>query len=286
MGENPWKEGVVLLVDLHVHTTASDGTFQPQEAVAYAAGVGLGAIAITDHDTLAAIPKAREAGETLGVEIISGVELGCDFGHRELHLLGYLFREDDPQFLEKLAHLAQARTQRGQEMVRRLNKLGLPLPWEDVATLAGDGTVGRLHLARALVLGGWAKSHSEAFAKYLNRDKPAYVPRMRLGPAEAIELIHLAGGVAILAHPKLINSDKLIPGLVDSGLDGLEVYHTRHSWQDVAKYRKMAQELGLIITGGSDCHGPAGKGEVLMGQIMVPGECLLMLKQRAEQRRG
>jgi predicted metal-dependent phosphoesterase TrpH len=274
------------LVDLHVHTTASDGTFQPREAAGYARNLGLDAIAITDHDTLAGIAEARQAGARLGIEVIPGVELGCDFGHRELHILGYMFREDAPGFLDKLAQLAQARTRRGKEMVRRLNQLGIPLLWESVANLAGEGTVGRLHIARAIVQEGWAKSYNEAFAKFLNRDKPAYVPRMRLLPASAIELIHQAGGVAVLAHPKLANCDKLIPDLVEAGLDGLEVYHTRHSWQDVAKYRKMAGELGLLITGGSDCHGPGGKGEVLMGQILVDGECLVALEARAQQIKG
>ena len=272
-----------MLVDLHVHTTASDGTFSPHEAVASAHEKNLGAIAITDHDTLAGITPAREEGRKLGVEVIGGVELGCDLGPRELHILGYLFREDDPELTEKLSSLAQGRTYRGREMVRRLNKLGIPLPWEDVASLAGEGTVGRLHIARALIRGGWIGSHNEAFAKFLNPNRPAYVPRMRLLPGEAIELIHNAGGVAILAHPKLINGDKLIPQLRDAGLDGLEVYHTRHSWQDVAKYSKIAQELDLLITGGSDCHGPGGKGEVLMGQILVPGECLVALKEKAAE---
>ena len=270
-----------MLVDLHVHTTASDGTFSPKEAVEAAHEKKLGAIAITDHDTLAGIPQAREEGRKLGVEVIGGVELGCDLGHRELHILGYLFREADPVLTGKLSSLAQGRTRRGREIVEKLHSLGIPLPWEDVAALAGDGTVGRLHIARALLRGGWAQSHNEAFAKFLNPGRPAYVPRMRLLPTDAIELIHNAGGVAVLAHPKLANSDKLIPQLRDAGLDGVEVYHTRHSWQDVAKYSKIARELGLLMTGGSDCHGPGGKSEVLMGQILVPGECLAALRARA-----
>ncbi len=185
--------------------------------------------------------------------------------------------------MAKLGEMARDRTSRAREIVRRLQKLGVPLPWEDVAALAAEGTVGRLHIARALLAGGWVGHQHEAFAKYLDKDKPAYVPRLSLPPGEAIALIHRSGGVAVLAHPKLIGDDKVIPEVAAAGLDGLEVYHTRHSWHDVAKYKKMARELGLLFTGGSDCHGPAGKGEVLLGKILAPAECLIALQERAKE---
>lgn len=274
-----------MFVDLHVHTTASDGTFQPQEAVACAKAQNLSAIAITDHDTIDGIKPAQEAGKQLGIEVIEGVELGCDLAGREIHILGYLIRRNSQVLLAALSNLAEERTARAQEMVRRLNKLGIGVLWEDVAALAGDGTVGRLHIARVLTSGGWARDQSDAFARYLDRDKPAYVPRQRLSPAGAIELIHQAGGVAVLAHPKLIGRDQVIRELAAEGLDGIEVYHVCHDWQDVAKYKQLARKFGLLLTGGSDCHGPAGKGEVLLGKILTPIECLIQLQERAREYR-
>lgn len=272
-----------MFVDLHLHTTASDGTFAPEELVAAAKAKDFTAIAITDHDTLAGIVPAQREGQRLGLEVIEGVELSCELGSWEVHLLGYFIRKDDSRLLAKLDALAKARRSRGREMVGRLNRLGVSVSWERVSEFAGEGTVGRLHLARALVAGGWARDPQEAFNKFLQVGKPAYVPRAKLTPREAIELIHGAGGLAVLAHPKLINGDKLISQFKAQGLDGIEVYHTRHTPYDEAKYGSMAQELELLITGGSDCHGPGGKGEVLLGQVQLPYSYLEKLKEAQKE---
>jgi 3',5'-nucleoside bisphosphate phosphatase len=269
--------------DLHLHTRYSDGTFTPRELVQRAAQSGFVAIAVTDHDTLDAIPEALAAGKEFGVEVIPGVEITSRSEAQELHMLGYLFGESwrDPNLRAVLDHATRVRKQRIEQFVDKLNGLGVALTVDDVYACSDCGTVGRPHVAMALQKRGVVASVDEAFTRFLKRGKPAYVERHRMDTAETIGHIKRAGGVAVLAHPGLNNLDKRIREMVDQGLGGIEVWHTRHSPSQTKHYLEMADALGVCATGGSDCHGPVRDG-VLLGKIKLPYERVEALKQRCK----
>lgn len=259
--------------DLHVHTSASDGTESPAEVVEKARRAGLTALAITDHDTVMGVAPALEAGREVGLAVLPGVELAAeeeDGG--EVHILGYLFDPHHPLLQETLARLEKARLARVERMVEKIRALGIPLALERVLALAGGGTVGRPHVARALVEIGAVESVAEAFARYLERHGPAYVPRLKMAPEEAVLLIRRAGGIAVLAHPGLSCGEELIPRLVSAGLQGLEVYHPEHTPQMVEHYRELCRRHGLLATGGSDYHGAGHRRYSRLGGVTVPAE--------------
>ena len=270
--------------DLHLHTRYSDGTFTPRELVQQAAQLGFAAIAVTDHDTLDAIPEALEAGKEFGVEVIPGVEITSRSEAQELHLLGYLFGESwrDASLRAVLDHATRIRKQRVEQFVDKLNGLGVALTVDDVYACSDCGTVGRPHVAMALQKRGFVASVDEAFTRFLKRGKPAYVERYRMDVAETIGHIQRAGGVAVIAHPGLNNLDKRLREMVDQGLGGIEVWHSRHSPAQVKHYLKMAEVLGVCATGGSDCHGPVRDG-ALLGKIKLPYDRVEALKQWAAQ---
>jgi predicted metal-dependent phosphoesterase TrpH len=277
-------------VDLHVHTSASDSRFTPTEAVVRAAKAGLSAIAITDHDTVAGLPEAREAGGEHGVEIVVGVELstvphvdGPEDQDFDLHMLGYLFDPTHAPFLEKIEKLREERLQRGQQMVERLNELGVDLRVDTVMSIAGDAALGRPHVAEALLQEEFVTTYDEAFARYLGYHAPAYVPKSRLPADRAIRMVHEAGGVAVMAHPGTTDRDDLIEPLVDVGLDGIEAEHGQHTPAKAQHYREIARRYGLAITGGSDCHG-ARKGKPLIGTVRLPYDRLDKLRAVRERR--
>lgn len=287
----------VKFADLHLHTRFSDGSFTPVELVREAQRKNFAAIALTDHDTLAGIPQALQAGAEFGVEIIAGVEITCRIDAQEMHLLGYFFGDDwkDKNLVAVLDHAAKVRDQRTQEFVVKLNELGMPVTFEDVVEAAvpggaaedsgrykRKGTFGRPHVAMALVKRGFVGSVDEAFQRFLKRGRPAYVERYRMTAAEAIGHVKRAGGVAVFAHPGLNKADDRIRELVDQGLDGLEVWHTRHGTGQTKRYLEMTEELDILATGGSDCHGDA-RGEALIGSIRLPYERLEALKARASE---
>jgi predicted metal-dependent phosphoesterase TrpH len=267
------------VADLHLHTRYSDGTFTPRELVEHAARLGFAAIAVTDHDTLDAIPEALSAGQEFGVEIIPGVEITSAFDTQELHMLAYLFADSwrDPSLRALLDRATEVRQQRVEQFIIKLNELGVPLTVEDVRACSNCGTVGRPHVAMALHKRGYVSSVDEAFARFLKRGKPAYVERYRMTASETIGHIKRAGGVAVLAHPGLNNLDDDIPTMVDEGLGGIEVWHSRHSAGQVRHYLQMAETLGVCATGGSDCHG-AGRDGMLLGRIKLPYERVEALK--------
>jgi len=249
----------MMRIDLHTHTTASDGLLCPEALVQAVQAAHLDVFSITDHDTLDALAGAEAHAGARGLRLIPGIELSAMWRKKfELHLLGYFFDPADPRLLGFLRARREARRTRLTAMLDRLRGMGIVVAADDVLACARDGNVGRPHLARVLVQRGLVGSPDEAFERYLGEGKPAYVPRPDVTMAEAIRVIHDAGGLASLAHPGLHNHDEALPDLVASGLDGIEVYHVTHPPGQVRHYRRQAERWGLVVTGGSDFHGAAG----------------------------
>ncbi len=254
-------------VDLQVHTTASDGALPPTEVVEVAAAEQLAAIAITDHDTVDGIGEATAAGERLGVRIVPGVELSTHFGDDELHLLG-LHLSNTETMRVALQELQADRVRRAEQIVTTLNRLGIPVTIESVLQEAGDGAVGRPHIARAMMAGGWVKEFREAFDKWLGFGRPAYVDKPRFEVADGIALIHAAGGLAIWAHPGESASVARVGALATLGLDGVEVLHPSHPPYLSQKLFQVVEGAGLLPSGGSDWHGTREGPRRLGGQLV------------------
>ena len=274
----------VRTVDLHMHSTASDGAVAPRDVVASAAAAGLKAIALTDHDTVDGLAEARRAGAELGVEVIAGVELSAFENDRETHLLG-LHLANLPAIETSLAAFRAARRIRAERIVAVLNDLGVPVTLAAVMAEAGTGAIGRPHIARALIAGGWVRDSREAFDRYLGFGKPAFVPKHTLGLADAIRLVHDAGGIAVLAHPGGAGVRAWLETLAALGLDGVEVRHPGHSAEDIARLGALADHLGLVPSGGSDWHG-ATTGPRVLNAMRVPSEWLDRQRERVSQRAG
>lgn len=250
-------KGKPLKFDLHLHTTASDGTDSPSSLVSLAAEKGFEVLAITDHDTMSGVAEAREAGRRLGVRVISGVEISAG-GDTEVHVLGYAIREPD-KLVQVLERMRTQRSQRMSQMVMKLNGLGIPVDLERVNGMAKE-SVGRSHLARALVEDGVVRDVREAFQRYLAPGRPAYVEREKLTVRQAVQLIDSAGGIPVIAHPGQNHGDTFwlkerFAELKEAGLRGVEVYHMAHSQQQAITFARMAKDLSLLVTGGSDYHG-------------------------------
>ncbi|HEX3015395.1 MAG TPA: PHP domain-containing protein [Desulfobacteria bacterium] len=265
--------------DLHTHTTASDGTLTPDKQVQLARDIGLMAIGITDHDSLNGITEALAAGERYGVEVVPGVELSTDCQGREVHILGYYPEREAPELTGMLDKLREARRSRGKLIVDKLVSLGLQIELERVWEIAGAGAIGRPHIAQALEEKGYVRSIKEAFERYIGSGAPAYVPRFKLSPEDAITLVTRARGIPVLAHPGLVDLDALIPDWVKAGLKGIEVFHTDHNQAQETRYARLAENLGLLVTGGSDYHGPGRKTTVGLGDRRVPMDNVTRLKQ-------
>lgn len=251
------------LADLHTHTTASDGVLTPTEIVKLAKEVGLSAIGITDHDTTAGIEEAIKEGETIGIRVVPGVEISTQAGGQDIHLLGYYLNWKDPMLQQRLSELRSVRDKRNELMIARLNELGLSITMEEVLdqsgrTLHPEETVGRPHMAEVLIRKGYVKTTQEAFDKYLAREGSAYVNIQRIEPEEAIQWIHDAGGIAVIAHPGLYRDDALVTRLIDEGLDGIEAFHSDHTADASKRYMALAARKGILVTAGSDYHGDRG----------------------------
>jgi hypothetical protein len=266
-------------VDLHAHTTASDGLATPEALVAAAIAADLAAVAVTDHDTVAGVRAAQRAAAGSGLEVVAGIELSCADDRREVHLLGLCLADLAPMD-GALADARSARETRGAEMVDRLNALGIPVTMAMVAAEAGDGNVGRPHVARAVVAGGWCSTVREVFDKYLGDGRPACVDRPKLSLADAIALVHRAGGVALWAHAGSEGTREKVMRYVAFGLDGLEVRHPSHNAADVERLARFADEFGLVRSGGSDWHGEPETWKPL-GCQHVPAPWLELLRERA-----
>ncbi len=260
-------------IDLHIHSTYSDGLLSPQEIVDFAQRAGVSAIAITDHDDLSAYSEAAAAGGRLGLEVIPGIELSAIHDGFETHILGYLYDVTNARLLDFTAHMRLNRVDRAREIVQRLRRLGMPISFEMVQMRAGHGALGRPHIADIMVEEGYVFSFNEAFQKFLGENKPGYVPKMKITADEAIAMIHDSGGLAFLAHPGTGTEITAIDALIEMGLDGLETMHPRHAPEMVDYYREQARRNGLLETGGSDCHG-ARRGEMMIGTQSVPYDFL------------
>lgn len=273
-------------IDLHVHTTASDGTLSPAETVAAAAQSGVRALGIADHDTLEGLAAALAAAQATDVTVVPAVEINTDCGEVEAHVLGYFVDPESAALNGALDGIRQRRVERAQEIIARLRELGLPLDEARVMEISGDGSVGRPHIARALVEAGYVKTGGEAFARYIARGQPAYVPRYRLTAEQAARAIHEAGGVPVLAHPGKIKDDILVQALIEQGIQGLEAFHCDHSVAQSEHYVAMARQLGLLVTGGTDSHGPHSDRPVAVGSVRVPDWVWEDLSAYAEERLG
>lgn len=260
------------MIDLHAHTTASDGSLTPTELVTLARDVGLSALGISDHDTVDGLEEAEAASAALGVELVPCIELSVDYSQGEFHLLGYYVDYRDTAFLDRVRFLQENRFNRNGVMLRKMQEIGFALTMDDIAAESGGGQIGRPHMARALMKKGYVASVQDAFDRYLADGKPLHVPKVKLSPAEAIELVHAAGGVAVLAHPKYMEypterelADEL-RRLKDAGLDGLECYYSQHTDAETEQYLRLAREFGLLVTAGSDFHG-VSKPDVPLGVV-------------------
>ena len=269
--------------DLHLHTNFSDGTFTPEELVLHAQKAGLACIAVTDHDSVEACARAGAACAAVKIEFIAGTELTAEHDDTELHLLGYFLDIHNEKLLTEIARFQVVRQSRIHEMVARINELGTPLKAESVFALANCKSPGRPHVARAMVKEGFVRSLDEAFERFLKKGRPAWVPKSKISALEAIQLVHQAGGLAVMAHPGLNRTDNIIPALVAAGMDGIECFHTKHSTAMSERYLEIADKYHLLVTGGSDCHG-FSKGRPLIGTVRLPYEHVEKMKEQIHRR--
>ncbi|MFW5982353.1 MAG: transcription antitermination factor NusB [Candidatus Brocadiia bacterium] len=278
-------------VDLHTHSDCSDGSLEPAELIRRAARKGLAAVALTDHDSVSGIREARAECEMHDLKLVPGVELTAyshgDSGSEEyeLHLLGYFVDETDPYLLERLDHFKEVREDRIEKIAARLRELGVELDPSTILDHASDGSPGRVHVAQELVRQGTVKDVREAFDRFLDEGGPAYVPKERLTPAEAVRLIHEVGGAAVLAHPGATDDlRESVNELEEAGLDGIEVHYPSHSPEQEAWWLDTARKLDLVVTGGSDFHGDP-KPHIHVGQETVPMAAVVDLRARARRYR-
>lgn len=264
-------------IDLHLHTTFSDGTDSPERVVELAQQVGHRAIAITDHDNIDALPVARPVAERLGLELIPGIEMSASADNTEVHILGYCFDPTDKPLLAHLKEQQARRVRRVHEMVAKLDTVGVHIRAQEVLDLAGQGTVGRPHVARILQKHGYVATLAEAFQKFIGPDNPGFVPGSPIDPKHIIRLLRAAGGMPVLAHAVYLKNDALIERFVRDGLVGLEVYHAGHIPDKIAHYEQLADRLGLLRTGGSDYHGNAKEGAPI-GAVKPPYALLESLR--------
>jgi predicted metal-dependent phosphoesterase TrpH len=276
-------------IDLHLHTTHSDGSFSTGEVMAFAKQVGLTALAITDHDIVDGIPEATALGKELGIEVVPGVEISSRLGESELHILGYFLNWTDPLLAQRLSTLRDSRHLRNPKIVQRLNELGIPITYEEVRALAGTESVGRPHIARLLMEKKFVTSAKEAFDRYLANGRPAFIDRELPEPAEAVRWIREAGGVPVLAHPTWVRTSAdglrvLVRELKTAGLGGIEVHYSTHTPSQTTEYLDLAKQCDLLVTGGSDFHGvtkPDIDVGVGRGQLKVSEKLLDPLRKAA-----
>ena len=264
-------------MDLHVHTTFSDGDMTPEEVVKEAKRLGLAGVAITDHDEVAGVDAAMEAAGS-GFEVVPGVELSTSDGKCDIHILGYLIDTKSGELRKYLDLFRDARRTRGIRMVERLQKMGVDIEVGAVLDRAGGGSVGRPHIAATLVENGAVDSVEAAFKKYIGFHSPAYVAKYQLKPSDAFRLIRETGGVGAMAHPGTTRRDDLITDFIAEGMRAIEVYHPKHGEGDIARYRRLAEKLGLVVTGGSDSHGMRS-AKLHIGAHTVPGSTVELLKK-------
>jgi hypothetical protein len=267
-------------IDLHVHSKFSDGLNTPTELVKMAVAKGLAAISLADHDCLDGVNEALAAGRESGLEVISGVELSCEFKGRDLHILGYGVDPGDVEFGEMLKRFRETRHTRGLKIIEKLNAMGVPIGAEEVMKKSGEGSLGRPHIAAVLHEKGVVSTPTEAFDKYIAEGGPAYVPKYKMTPGEAIRHIRAAEGLAFMAHPGIFleDADELYE-LMAEGFDGIEIYHPGHNGETTRRLKAIAETHGLLVSGGSDFHGFSGR-DLPLGGLDIPYEVLEKIKHR------
>ena len=276
-------------IDLHLHTTHSDGSFSTRDVMAFAKQAGVTALAITDHDIVEGIAEATAIGAELGIEVVPGVEISSRLGESELHILGYFLNWTDPLLAQRLSSLRDSRHTRNPKIVQRLNELGIPITYEEVRALAGTESVGRPHIARLLMEKKFVTSAKEAFDRYLANGRPAFVDRELPLPAQAVQWIREAGGVPVLAHPTWVRTSAdglrtLVRDLKAAGLGGIEVHYSTHTPSQTTEYLELAKQCDLLVTGGSDFHGvtkPDIEVGIGRGQLKVSEKLLDPLRKTA-----
>ena len=276
-------------IDLHLHTTHSDGSFSTRDVMAFAKQAGVTALAITDHDIVEGIAEATAIGAELGIEVVPGVEISSRLGESELHILGYFLNWTDPLLAQRLSSLRDSRHTRNPKIVQRLNELGIPITYEEVRALAGTESVGRPHIARLLMEKKFVTSAKEAFDRYLANGRPAFVDRELPLPAQAVQWIREAGGVPVLAHPTWVRTSAdglrtLVRDLKVTGLGGIEVHYSTHTPSQTTEYLELAKQCDLVVTGGSDFHGvtkPDIEVGIGRGQLKVSEKLLDPLRKAA-----
>ncbi|HXX62502.1 MAG TPA: PHP domain-containing protein [Bacteroidota bacterium] len=268
--------------DLHLHTTFSDGALSPRELIDRARLAGLSAISITDHDHTGALESAIDLGGRDGIEVIPGVELSTIIGELDVHILGYFIDRRDAGLQQYLALFRTERRKRAERIVEKLNSLHVPLSLDAVLEQAGEGSIGRPHIANALVDEGLTATYHEAFLKYIGFGKPAYEGKYMISPAEAIDLIATAGGLSFLAHPSTFVDDKIVRELIEAGIDGIEVVHPSHGPELVAHYSGIVSEYFLLASGGSDFHGGRRSDREALGKYTIPLDHVEMMRRRLQ----
>ncbi|MBN1278563.1 MAG: PHP domain-containing protein [Chlorobium sp.] len=266
--------------DLHIHTKCSDGIFSPEEIVVKASVSGLSAISITDHDSVSGIDKAKPLALVKGIELIPGVEMSSTYKDYDIHILGYFFDYKHSELKRYLDHCRHLRTERAERMVGKLARMGVKIGIEEIILKAQNGSVGRPHIAAVLQDGGYVKSFSEAFSKYLGAHSPAYVKSIETHPADVIRLINEASGLSFLAHPAQNVPDEILKQLITFGLDGIEIVHPSHDAYKQNYYREIANEYFLLFSGGSDFHGLKERDDETFGTINIPYEWVIKMKSR------
>ena len=274
-----------VLIDLHLHTTASDGRLSPTELIQLVADQGLRQVSISDHDSTEGLEEAFLAAQQFtDLRVIPGIELSTDVPGDEIHMLGYFIQYEDEEFQQVLKRFRRGRVDRAREMVEKLAALGLPLEWERVQAIAGDGSVGRPHIALAMVEAGYCKEPKDAFPEYLGRNGLAYAERVKLTPEEAVEMLLKVGGVPVLAHPAYLSDlESRLPELKAAGLVGMEVYYSKFDPDTIKHLQDLADQYDLIPSGGSDYHGLGNAGEPLPGSMGPPASTVERLEEAAER---
>ena len=273
-------------IDLHIHSTASDGRFSPEELVSKAAGLGLTVMAIADHDSVDGVVPALEAAKAFpGLKVIPAVEISTDVPNGEVHVLGYFIDYTDHELLVRLERMRDSRRERAQRMVAKLGNLGIDIDWQRVQEIAGSGSVGRPHIAQAMLEKGYITSIKEAFTDYISRGGPAYAEREKMTPLQVSEIISQAKGLPVLAHPLTISDpEAMVIELKKAGLVGIEAYYDGYTVDEVSRLVSLANRHNLIATGGSDYHGLGLSNETMIGGANVPMESAERLITLAKQR--
>lgn len=266
--------------DLHMHTSFSDGTLSAAELLQRAKEVGLSTISITDHDHVGAIDEAIALGRELGLEVISGVELSVCVGELDIHLLGYFLDHTHRPLLDHLSFFRDERLKRAERIVEKLNDLHIPLTLDSVLEQAGTASVGRPHIANALLEEGLTETYHEAFVRYIGYGKPAYEKKYQVSPQAAIELVSSAGGLSFIAHPGNSIDDKVLLELINAGVDGIEVIHPSHTPERVAHFSGVVNEYFLLASGGSDFHGGRRNDQEALGKYYIPESQVDIIRRR------